>query len=379
MLREPGEVEARPIELFFDLVYVLAVTQLTHHLIEHLTLRGAAETLLLLFAIWAAWSGTTWTTNYFEPNTTPVRLALLALMLVSLVMSASIPEAFGDRGLAFAAAYAALTIGRTLLVLAALGRDHQLTPVFARPLAWWATSGVLWVAGGLVEGDARIGLWVAAVVIEYAGVTVGYPVPGRGHSRTGEYTISGEHMAERCQLFIILALGESILITGAEFGELPSSLSTAAAFVVAFVGSVAFWWIYFDRGAALARRTIAAAEDPGRLGLTAYTFFHIPMVAGVITAAAADELVLAHPKDPVDTATAATILIGPALFLLGTAMFKWAIWRSVSRSRLIAVPALCALIPLAFATSALALAAAATTIVVAVAWADTRAARRVVG
>ncbi len=314
LLRDGGP-EARPIELFFDLVYVLAVVQLTHHLIEHLTLRGAAETLVLGLAVWAAWSGTTWGTNFFEPNAVPVRLALLGLTLVSLV------------------------------------------------------------AGALASEDARLALWAVAVLIEYTAVTVGYPVPGHGHTRTLEYTISGEHMAERCQLFIIIALGESILVTGGQFGELPGSVATVAAFVVAFVGTAAFWWIYFDRGAELARGVIARSRDPGRLGLVAYTYCHIPMVAGVIVVAAADELTLAHPTDGVDTATAATILLGPALFLTGAALFKRAMWGSWSRTRAAALVALAALIPLASATSALVLATAATAVVVAVAWADTVRAR----
>ena len=376
LLRERAD-QPRPIELFFDLVYVLAVTQLTHHLIDHLSLRGAAETLVLGLGVWAAWSATAWTTNFFEPNTVPIRLTLLALMLASLVMSAAIPDAFGDRGLAFAGAYVALNLGRGLFVVAALGRDHHLTGTFARPLAWSTLSGVFWIAGAFADGDLRLLIWAAAVAIEYVGATFGYPVPGYGHSRSVDYTISGEHMAERCQLFIILALGESILITGGQFGELPGSASTVAAFVVAFVGSVALWWIYFDRGAELARHVIASAPDPGRLGLIAYTYFHIPIVAGVIVAAAADELTLAHPNDEVDTATAAVILIGPALYLIGTALFRRAVWGAWSSTYAVALVALAALIPLAFVASALVLAAAATAVVVAVAWRGTVAARRV--
>ena len=149
-------------------------------------------------------------------------------------------------------------------------RDHHLTGTFARPLAWSTLSGVFWIAGGLADGDLRLLLWTAAAAIEYVGATFGYPVPRYGHSRTLDYTISGEHMAERCQLFIILALGESILITGGQFGELPGTASTVAAFVVAFVASVAFWWIYFDRGAELAAprdrlRARPRAARPDRL------------------------------------------------------------------------------------------------------------------
>jgi len=376
-LRERGEgqAEVRPVELFFDLVYVLAVTQLTHHLLDHLSLRGAGETLLLLLAVWGAWIYTSWETNYFDPDTRPVRLMLLGVMLVSLIMSASIPEAFGDQGLAFAAAYVALNLGRTVFALAALDRSHHLRGISQRVLVWWSATGMLWLAGGLAHEDLRIAIWVVAVVVEYGGIWLGFPTPGLGRSQTTDYTIAGEHMAERCRLFVILALGESILVTGINFGELPRSAQIVAAFVVAFVGSVMLWWIYFDRGAEAARRVISAASDPGRIGVSAYTYFHIPMVAGIIVVAAADELTIAHPSDGVTVATTALILVGPALYLVGNALFKWALWDRLPRSRLVAICALVALVPVAVVSSALVLLVAATLVLVAVALWDARAER----
>jgi low temperature requirement protein LtrA len=374
-LRERGEgqAEVRPVELFFDLVYVLAVTQLTHHLLDHLSLRGASETLLLLLAVWAAWISTTWVTNYFDPDTRPVRLMLLGVMLASLVMSASIPEAFGDQGLAFAAALVVINVGRTVFALIALGRSHHLRALAQRALVWWSATGLLWLAGGLAHEDLRIAIWVVALVVEYGGNWLGFPTPGLGRSRTTDYTIAGEHMAERCQLFVIVALGESILLTGTNFGELPRSAQIVAAFVVAFVGSAALWWIYFDRGAEAARRVISAADDPGRIGISAYTYFHIPMVAGIIVVAAADELTIAHPSDGVTVATTALILGGPALYLVGSALFKLALWDRLPRSRLIAICALGALVPVAVGSSALVLLVAVTLVLVAVALWDARA------
>jgi low temperature requirement protein LtrA len=373
--RGEGQAEVRPVELFFDLVYVLAVTQLTHHLLDHLSLRGAGETLLLLLAVWGAWIYTSWFTNYFDPDMRAVRLMLVGLMLTSLIISASIPEAFGDQGLVFAAAYVALNLGRTAFALATLGRRHPLTVVFQRPPVWWSISGLLWLAGGLAHGDLRVAIWAMAVLVEYGGVWLGFPVPGLGRSRTTDYTISGEHMAERCRLFVILALGESILVTGANFGELPRSAQTIAAFVVAFIGSVTLWWIYFDRAEEAGRRVISAAGDPGRLGVLAYTYFHIPMVAGIIAAAGADELTIAHPTDEATVATTALILGGPALYLVGNALFKWALWDRLPRSRLVAICALAALVPLAVVSSALGLLVAATLVIVAVALWDLRAER----
>src|SRR5918912_3396576 len=153
-LRGPGggAAEVQPIELFFDLVFVLAVTQLTHHLLDHLSLRGAGETLLLLLAIWSAWAHTAWITSRLDAGARTVRLLLVALMLGSLLMSAWLPEAFGDRGVAFAVAYLAIQAGRTVFVLLALGRRHALAGHFRRMLLWFAASGLLWLTGGLARG-----------------------------------------------------------------------------------------------------------------------------------------------------------------------------------------------------------------------------------
>jgi low temperature requirement protein LtrA len=341
-------------------------------LLDHLSLRGAGQTLLLLLAVWGAWIYTSWVTNYFDPNTRPVRLMLLGVMLASLVMSASIPEAFGDQGLVFAAALVAINVGRTVFALAGVGRRHHLSGIFQRVLVWWSATGLLWLAGGMAHGDLRIAIWVVAVVVEYGGIWLGFPVPRLGRSRTTDYTIAGEHMAERCRLFVILALGESILVTGTNFGELPRSAQIVAAFVVAFVGSVTLWWIYFDRAAEAGERVISAASDPGRIGVSAYTYFHIPMVAGIIAAAGADELTIAHPGDRVTAATTALILGGPALYLAGNALFKWALWGHLPRSRPVAICALVALVPVAAVSSALALLVAATLVLVVVALWDMR-------
>jgi low temperature requirement protein LtrA len=371
-LRERGEgrTQVRQVELFFDLVYALAVTQLTYHLLDRLSLRGAFETLLLLLAVWTTWVYTGWVTNYFDPDTRPMRLMLLGAAFASLVMSASIPAAFGDRGLLFAASLAAIQVGRTVFVLTAIGRGHHLSGNFQRAMAWWSATGLLWLAGGLMTGDLRTALWMVAVVAQYVGVWIGFPVPGLGRLRTTDYTIVGGHLAERCQLFVLLALGESILVTGADFGGLDLSASTVLAFAVAFAGSVALWWIYFDRGAEAGRRAISAASDPGRLGIYAYNYFHVPMVAGIIVAAAADGMTMAHPTGRTTLATTALILGGFALYLLGNALFEWTLRGRLPRSRLVAVCALAALLPLSVVSSALVLLSAATLVMFAVALRD---------
>jgi low temperature requirement protein LtrA len=359
------------VELFFDLVYVLAITQITHLLVSHLSLPEAGWALVLLLAVWAGWNYTSWFTNYFNPEAFRVRAVLIGLMLASLVMSASLPNAFSSWGLTFAIAYVTLNLGRTTFALISLKRGDPLVGVFQRPLVWWSVTGALWVAGGFVQEQARVWLWIAAAVIEYSGVWLGYPIPRLGRSHTADYTIAGSHMAERCQLFILLALGESILATGVHFGELPRSGGTIAAFIAAFLGSVALWWIYFDQGAEAGRQRIAESKDPGRLGVVAYTFFHIPMVAGIIAFAAAADLTIPHPSSPATTATAAAILAGPGLYLIGHALFKWALWQRLSWSHLVGVLALVASIPIALVTSQLDILVIAVCVTAAVALWDT--------
>jgi low temperature requirement protein LtrA len=222
------------LELFFDLVYFFAITQLSHLLLlDHPTVGGALETLFLLLVVWWAWKYTTWFTNWFDPDALPVRLLLGAVMLASLVMSVAIPEAFGERGLMFALAYVAIQVGRTVFAVLALGASHPLSGGFRRILAWFAASCVLWVAGGLVEGEVRYVVW-------------------------------------------LLALGESILVTGTTFGEAEVLAAAVAAFGVAFLGSGALWWIYFARSAHDASETIPHSEDPGRLARSAYTYSICP-------------------------------------------------------------------------------------------------------
>src|SRR5918998_3558735 len=365
--RDGEEQRVTPLELFFDLVYVFAITQLSHLLLDHLTIEGALETLFLLLVVWWAWQYTTLFTNWFDPDRLAVRLVLVAVMLASLVMSVAIPEAFSDRGLMFAAAYVAIQVGRTGFVLIslrkALGESHPLSTSFQRMLSWLAAAGVLWIICGLLEGEARYVLWVLALAVDYSGPVSGYYIPGLGRSRTEEWTIEGGHFAERCQLFVIIALGESILVTGTTFGGVEISAATVTAFAVAFVGSAALWWTYFARSSHDASETIARSEDPGRMARSAYTYFHLPMIAGIIAVAASDELMVAHPGAPGSFASISLLLGGVALFVTGHGFFVRAASGRVLWSRPVAVVALAALAPVGTVVPALALGAAAALIV----------------
>ncbi|MFE3452828.1 low temperature requirement protein A [Nonomuraea sp. NPDC059194] len=331
-----------PIELFFDLVYVFAITQLSHLLLAHLDLAGAAQTLLLTLAVWWAWMYATWTTNVGNPDHPVLRLTLTGMMLAGLVMSAALPQAFGDRALWFAGAYVAIQVGRAL-AMAVSTRTVPIGHTYRLILAWHVVAGALWIAGAVLGGVAQVTLWVAALAVEYGGPWAGYRTPYLGRSSTTDWTIDGAHMAERCQLFVIIALGESVLVTGLTLADNDHlTAATVAAFVIAFLGSVAMWWVYFDRTAEAAAEAIAESDDAGRLGRSAYTYIHIPMVMGIIITAVGDELAIAHPTGEISLGTALTVLGGPALFLAGHALFKRAVFGVVPANRLIGIAVLAA-------------------------------------
>ncbi len=311
------------VELFFDLVFVFAITQLSHGLLAHLTPVGAVQTGMLLLAIWWVWIYTAWVTNWLDVERMAVRLLLFVLMGLGLLMSLSIPQAFDARGGVFVAAFLAIQIGRPLFMLGALrGHSPDNHRNFQRILIWAVASAPLWIAGALADGPARIGWWIAALALDYTGPFVGFIVPGLGKTSTGTWNVEGHHLAERCGLFVIIALGESVLITGATFADVPWNAAEIAGFVSAFLGTIAMWWIYFNIGAARGSDRIAHHDDPGRMARLAYTYLHIPIVAGIIVTAAADELVLAHPVGHADPMTVAAILGGPALYLVGNMAFK---------------------------------------------------------
>jgi len=372
LLRDRSGVQrVTNIELFFDLVYVFAVTQLSHHLLGDPTVRGALQTALLLAMVWLVWEYTTWLTNWMDPEQMAVRLLLVALMLASLAMSAALPRAFGNLGLLVGGAYAVMQIGRSAFAVAVLRGPLRVN--FERILVWLAASGALAVAGGLAHGLARALLWLAAAGVDLLGGAAGYATPWLGRSRTSDWTIEGGHLAERCQAFVLIAIGESIVIIGATLSGKPSvTASGTASLIVAFTGSVALWWIYFDRSAGASADVIARSADPGRLGRSAYHFIHPVIVAGIIVGAAADDLVLSHPAAAADAAATWMILGGPALFLAGHAAFKAAVWRVVPWSRLAGIAVLALLAPAAPAMPELALGACAAAVVVAVAVAGVR-------
>ena len=331
-------------ELFFDLVFVFAVTQISHTLLAHFTPLGVLQVTLLFLAVWWVWVFTSWITNWLNPEKTPVRLLLFAMMLGGLVLSTSIPTAFDGRGLWFAIAYAAMQVGKTVFLWVSTPPSRPAARMNAiRITAWLSMSALFWIAGGVAEGESRLVLWAIALVIEYVSPAARFWIPRYGASSVADWVIEGGHMAERCALFVIIALGESVIVTGATFAELTWSAEILLAFVSVFLGSIAMWWIYFHKGAEAGSEEISRSSEPGRLARLAYTYLHMPIVAGIIVTAVADELVLKHPHGHSDLKTVLVSIGGPLLFLCGTILFKHSFRGFLQLSHGVGIIALCVL------------------------------------
>lgn len=334
-------------ELFFDLVYVFAVTQLSHELLHNLTVVGVVETLILWFAVWLGWQYTCWVTNWFDPETPRIRGLMFATMLLGLVMAASIPQAFADRGLIFAGAYVAMQVGRTAFIAIQLPASHPLAPNYRRMLGWVSIAAVFWIAGALTHHETRALLWFVAVLCEYVSPMFGFALPGMGRSRTQEWTIEGGHLAERCQLFVIVALGETVLASGATLaGSEAWTPEVMLALLGNFIGTLAMWWLYFGTSSKDATAAITRSDDPGRIGAY-FHYVHAILIAGVIATAVGNDLVLAHPHAQPTTAYIAVLLAGPAIYLLGSVIYKRVVHGALPLSHLVGALMLLALAPVA--------------------------------
>jgi low temperature requirement protein LtrA len=366
------------VELFFDLVFVFAITQISHFLLAHFTPLGALETAILMLAVWWAWVFTAWITNWLDPEQTAVRLMLFALMVAGLLLSTSIPKAFEGkafdgnafegRGLAFALAYAAIQVGRSAFFLFSVPKSetgHRRN--FIRILTWLSVSAVFWIAGGIAGGEVRIGLWLVALLIEYVGPAMRFRIPILGASSTRDWIVEGGHMAERCAGFIIIALGESVVVTGATFADAAWTATTMAAFLIALLGSIAMWWIYFHIGAEAGSEHISKAEDTGGFARLAYTYLHLPIVAGIVVSAVGDELLLADPDGHSGIPEMVSMIGGPLLYLAGVILFKRSIRGHLQPSHLAGIGLFVILTPFAHLLTPLALFAAVTAIMLIVA------------
>ena len=321
-------------ELFFDLVFVFAITQISHFLLYHYDLKGALQAGILFQAIWMVWIYTTWVLNQIDPERGSVRVLLFGLMLGGLFVSMALPRAFEDRGMVFALAFCAMQIGRTLFFFVILRRVPTGRLGYQRILIWFVLSSVFWIFGGLANPDTRIWLWLVAIGIEFIAAPVGFFVPGLGRAQTTDWTVNGGHIAERCGLFVIICLGESLLVSGAAFANIDWAVPNTASFLVSFAVTIGMWWVYFHIGYKRGADQIEHSDDPGRIARLVFSYIHIPIVAGVVLAAVGSERAIAHPLDQANLVESASTMGGMILFLLGNGLFKQASGRTFPLSHL---------------------------------------------
>jgi low temperature requirement protein LtrA len=359
--------------LFFDLVYVLAWTQLSHGLIQQLNWTGAFQTLVLLLALWWVWVHTAGFTDQFDPQRPQIQLVVTVSMLDTLVLAAVAPEAFGQQGQSSRACTSPCRSGGASLSWS----SGPATKRSASMLGSWSGSGYRRCPGSLgavTQGSARATLWILAVAVDSAAKPLRWPVPRLDRAGVSEFAITGEHLAERFRQFFIIALGELILVTGLPFTAGGVKADRTGALVVSFATTVLFWRIYIYRAGELLATAIAAARDPVRIGL-AQAYAHLIMVAGIVVTAVGQELIIAHPSGHTRPAWTAAILGGPALFLAGRAIFEYAVFDRVSLDRPIGLLVLAAVAPVTLHLPPLLAATAATAVLAGVAIADAGRAR----
>ena len=348
LLRKRGEGIASVSfsELLFDLIYVFAVTQISHYLLHNLNWLGFAHSTILWFAVWLGWQHTTWMTNWFDPNIRRIRVILFVLMLIGLIIAAAIPDAFGSRGLIFAICYVVIQLGRTGAILIMLGKKHELTPNYTRIFGWFMISAVFWITGAFQEGYIRIAMWSIAVICDYISPMFGFYLPFLGKSDSAkEWTIDGHHLTERSQLFVIIAFGETILMTGASLSEVEDwNIPIILAAMVSALSSLAMWWVYFDTSSEAGAEKIKEVDNPGMLGLK-YHAVHVVLVGALIMSAVGDELVVAHPHGHVSPEAIAVIIVGPIIYLIANMIYKWFTCEQLAKSHIWGIVALIAIIP----------------------------------
>lgn len=325
-------------ELFFDLVYVFTIIQLSHYLLEHATWLGALEYVTLFAAIWWAWNYTAWAANWVNPDHPSGRGLLILLMGCALLMAVAAPQAFSDRAGLFAVAYVAMALVRAGY-MAVVFRGQVMGRNYAQLGAWSAISGLFWIAGALA-GPIRLELWILAVLIDYAGPYAGFWLPGKGATPMSSWPLKGLHLFERNQLIFIIALGESILLLGGYLVSNDIYFSTGLAALIGFLLIVTLWWIYFVDLSEPGEHRFEHESDHTSLARAGLAYAHGVAVCGAIVAAVAIEMIVAHPRDAIHAETALVAFAGPSLFLLGCTIFHRVTAERLRMLYLLAVAAL---------------------------------------
>jgi low temperature requirement protein LtrA len=336
---ESEETEVTPLELFFDLVFVFALTQVTGFMSDDPTWAGVGRGLLILAALWWTWGAYAWLTNEIDPDEGSARLAMFAAMAAMFVAALAVPHAFGSDAVLFGLSYFAVRVLH--IVLFAEASPHVGVRQAAYRLARTAIPGpALLVVAGFADGWAEIALWLAALAIDYLGPYV-FGVRG--------FVVSAEHFAERYGLIVIIALGESIVAIGIGAAGIELGPTVVIAAILGVVLACALWWAYFDVVAVVVRRKLMEVHghERARMARDVFSYLHLPMFAGIVLVALGLKKVLAHVGDPLETVPAVALCGGVALYLLSHDAMRYRSVRSVNSRRILAAAAAAALVPAA--------------------------------
>jgi low temperature requirement protein LtrA len=314
--------EVTPLELFFDLVFVFGVSQLSHHLLSYLSWRGAAETLVMLLAIFAVWFSTSWSATMFPVDEPRMRWMMLTVMLLGLFMNASVTRAFTTSPWPFILPFLLIQLGRAIWMIVnstdAVFQDH-----YFRMLLWLIAATPLWVVGAMVGPEARLLWWVLAAGFDTIGRWLAHPIPGR-RLQSENVPFDADHMLERCHLFLLIALGETVFTTGTAIAETTATLITLVTGTLALAGTVALWALSFGRSNRLILQHMEETSNPIRTSRYAVNVLMVK-VAGLIAVAVANEMVIVHPQAHVSLGLSLLLGGGPILFLAAQGWYLWII------------------------------------------------------
>jgi low temperature requirement protein LtrA len=349
------EHRVTPLELFFDLVFVFAITQVTILLADDPTWGGVLRGMLVLAALWWAWTVYAWLTSALDVDEGGIRLVMLAAMATLFGVALAVPGAFDDDAVLFGVAYLLVRLLHLLLALTVSRDDPDRRGAILRFAPTAILGASLLVVAGFLEGDVRIAVWLVALGVDYLGpVVIG---PGQG------WRVAPEHFAERHGLIILIALGESLIAIGLGAGfELDTAVIVAAALGIVVVA--ALWWLYFDVAAILERTRLVQATgvELHRLALSAYSYLHLPMIAGIVLFALGLKTTVGQVSEHLDTVPAVALCGGASLYLLGHVASLFRSTGRVFRRRTIGALVLLALIPAALVIPALAALALVSTV-----------------
>ncbi|MER8232459.1 low temperature requirement protein A [Streptomyces sp. NPDC094049] len=310
--------EVSPLELFFDLAFVFAVSQLSHHLLENLTARGAAETAVLLAAVFGTWAFTSYEATLLDVERIVTRWMIVVVMDLGLFMNAEIPNAFGDHAPAFVVPLLVIQF-LAVTVTSAAARTGIQREHFRRALVWISCSAPLWIVGAAVGPEPRLRWWAAAALVDVTGTWLAHPLPGRP-LRSREFVFDGGHMLERLRLFFIILLGETVLTAGRAMSDAPVDAPSVLATAGVFVALVCLWAAYFGGGEDVVRTVLATTPDPVRALRLGVNSVYLVMAA-LVALAVGSELAIAHPTGHGSTTIALLLFGGPALYLVTTAWY----------------------------------------------------------